>query len=146
MCCSVIIALVGISHQTEATMRILSEQRITLPQAAPLMGTEDQPVHLSTVLRAVTIGIKLAKSDERKRLEAIRAGGRWITSVEAVERFLSAMTAAALHEAAPTETPETMTARRHRELAQVDRDLDAFGITENPTPPRRGRKSKSATE
>jgi hypothetical protein len=143
MCASIIIASFGNPHQTEATMRILCEQRITLPQATRLLGTEDQPVHLSTVLRAVTIGLKLPKSDERKRLEALRAGGRWITSVEAVERFLLAMTVAALHEDVTADAPASMTARRQRELEQADRDLDSRGITADSTPRRRGRKPKA---
>jgi hypothetical protein len=109
-------------------VRILDEHRIDLSEAGRILGTDRSPAHLSTVLRAVTKGTKLP-AGERVRLEAIRSAGRWVTSREAVERYVRRLTGLALGEAEPTESPVTpMSSRRQRELAAVDRELDRAGI------------------
>jgi hypothetical protein len=106
------------------------ERGIGLHEAAkiPPSFREGKPTHVSTMIRWIAKGVKLANG-EIVRLEALRCGGRWITSVEAVARFMQALTDGALH--APKETPATpirTTRQRRRELEQVDRQLDAAGL------------------
>jgi hypothetical protein len=48
-------------------------------------------VSFSTILRWVTIGA-LSPDGKRVRLDAVRLGGRWITSREALQRFAEALT------------------------------------------------------
>ena len=59
--------------------QIFDEQKIDLRQATRLLGPNGRPTHLSTVVRAIIKGIKL-QSGDRVFLEALRFGGRWITS------------------------------------------------------------------
>jgi hypothetical protein len=105
---------------------ILAESRCDLRHAAELMGTAEKPAHLSKVIRAIIKGIK-TPTGERVRLDALRVGGRWITSTEAISRFASELTASRLgtRELRPKVTP---TDHRARRLAQVERELDARGI------------------
>src|SRR5258708_3576071 len=49
-----------------------------------------RPVHPSCALRWVTVGVRV--DGQVIRLEAIRLGGRWLTSVEALQRFAEAQT------------------------------------------------------
>jgi hypothetical protein len=125
-------------------MQLLDEHRIPLCHAARLWGPEGQPVHLSTVVRAITRGLKLANG-ERVRLEAIRAGGRWHTSREAVARFIARLTDSAFRRANPIEPAAASTAtiskRRQQELARVGAELDAAGIVSGPTRPARPKRT-----
>src|SRR5262245_55306405 len=68
---------------------VMSETLIARAQAARLLPTPRQgkPVQVRTGVRWIRRGVGGA------RLEAARAGGRWITSREAVARFLAALTA-----------------------------------------------------
>lgn len=71
----------------------------------------------STVHRWLTRGSRAA--DGRVvRLEAVRVGGRWLTSRGAVGRFVEALTAAAPPVTAPP-APRTATARRRHIDASV---------------------------
>jgi hypothetical protein len=65
---------------------------LSLAQAARMLppGRRGRPVTLSCVLRWVLDGVKTPAG--RVRLEAIRIGGRWITSIEAFERFAARQT------------------------------------------------------
>lgn len=47
--------------------------------------------HISTLLRWILSGAK-APDGERIRLEAVRMGGRWLTSREALQRFAERLT------------------------------------------------------
>lgn len=68
---------------------LTKEQLVPLPQLAK--GTSpirlDRPVAVSTVHRWRDPGIRGV------RLECVRIGGRWLTSVEAFERFCETLTA-----------------------------------------------------
>lgn len=75
----------------------------------------------TTVLRWVIRGCR-ALSGVNVKLEAVRNGQRWITSVEALARFN-----AALGQAHPAPKPETPR-RRARRLAGVNAELDAAGF------------------
>jgi hypothetical protein len=80
----------------------------------------------STVFRWVTKGTK-ATGGRAVKLEAVRVGGRWLTSRGAVARFVAALTAAAVPASAtPTPAPRTPAARR-RASAQAAAALEKMG-------------------
>jgi hypothetical protein len=64
----------------------VSEQLITLPQAARLVPSEGGSVTLQTLYRWTTHGIRNIK------LEYIQAGGKRCTSREAMARFFARLT------------------------------------------------------
>jgi hypothetical protein len=70
-----------------------SESTLSLSQAARLLppGRGSAPVSLGCVLRWVLSGTR-APDGTRVRLEALRLGGRWITSREALQRFAERLT------------------------------------------------------
>lgn len=74
-------------------IELANERTISLAAAARMLppGRRGRPVNLSTILRWVLDGVRLPNG-ARIRLEAIRLGGRWITSVEAMERFAARQT------------------------------------------------------
>jgi Protein of unknown function (DUF1580) len=80
--------------------------------------------HISfpTIWRYVLRGIP-GPDGQRVRLEAIRVGGRWVTSVEAVQRFAEALTPRLDADSAPM--PRTPTQRRRNAAAASKRLSDA---------------------
>ncbi|HEY1380347.1 MAG TPA: DUF1580 domain-containing protein, partial [Gemmataceae bacterium] len=73
--------------------RILSETVIGPAAAARRLGEgrRGRPVHPATVTRWIMEGVR--RSDgTRVRLEAVKAGSAWRTSVEALARFVAALT------------------------------------------------------
>jgi hypothetical protein len=107
-----------------------TERRIGLREAAKLYPSfrNNRPTHISTPLRHITKGVRLANG-EVVRLEGARLGGRWTTTIEAVERFMQRLTDAALDVPKDTAaTPIRMTRQRRRQLDQVDRQLDTAGL------------------
>jgi hypothetical protein len=52
---------------------------------------EGRPVSASTLFRWATKGVRLSDGSTL-RLEAIRIGGRWLTSTEALDRFVRRQT------------------------------------------------------
>jgi hypothetical protein len=108
------------------------EQPISLAQAAKLIPPTRQakPVHVSTVLRWILRGMRGV------HLEALRLGGRWVTTQEALARFSEALTAKHSPERhhAATATVQTLgddrqvATARQRHLAEVDRELSAIGV------------------
>src|SRR3954469_20565528 len=102
-----------------------TERTIGLHEAAKLYPSfrQGKATHISTPLRHITRGAKLA-SGEVVRLEGARLGGRWITSLEALERFMARLTGAALGEPESAGAPAIRTStRRRREIAQADAEL-----------------------
>jgi hypothetical protein len=67
---------------------IASETLLSLPEAARLVppGRYNKRPTLSTMLRWIQHGVGGV------RLEAIRLGGRWVTSLQAMQRFSDALT------------------------------------------------------
>jgi hypothetical protein len=109
-------------------LHILDEHRIELGEAARLLGTEQRPASLAKMSRAIGRGIK-AETGERVKLEAVRTGACWITSVEAVRRFVSALTAAATGETGLAETtPHASSRRREHEKAAAEAEATALGF------------------
>jgi hypothetical protein len=102
-----------------------NESTISLTQAARLLppGRRDRPVSLSCVLRWVLDGVKTPNGVVR--LEAVRLGGRWITSVQALERFAARQTPD-LERQAPA-TPRSAAART-RASERAARALERAGI------------------
>jgi hypothetical protein len=79
----------------------------------------------STVFRWVTKGTRTTAAQAVK-LEAVRVGGRWLTSRAAVARFVSALTTAA--DPAATFTPPTRTAAtRSRQSERAAAKLREMG-------------------
>jgi hypothetical protein len=73
-------------------MDLRTETCITLAAVARMLppGRAGKPITISCVLKWIIDGVKTPAG--QVRLEAVRVGGRWITSVEAVERFAARQT------------------------------------------------------
>lgn len=103
-----------------------SETTIGLSQVGNYLptGRFGSRVSVSCALRWVLDGVRL-RSGEVVRLEALRLGGRWITSVEALERFAARQTPVLDTE---RERPIRTPAARQRASARAARKLDESGI------------------
>jgi hypothetical protein len=102
------------------------ENAIGLAAAAKLIppGRNGKRCHLSTVLRWVLNGAK-SPTGELVKLEASRLGARWVTSREAIQRFMLALTPRL--DAPPAAAPRTSKARS-RASARAEQELTRFGI------------------
>jgi hypothetical protein len=105
-----------------------SERTISLQEAARRYpsGREGKPTHVATVLRHITMGVR-GPNGEIVRLDGTRLGRRWITSIEAIQRFSERLTAATISNQAQAPGVAT-SASRKRELERIKRELDAAGI------------------
>jgi hypothetical protein len=105
---------------------ILSETMLSLAQAARRFpaGRKGAPVSLSCVLRWILQGAK-APDGTVVRLEGVRVGGRWLTSVEALARFAERLTPR--REGVGEPAPRTPTQRR-RAAERAERELERLGI------------------
>jgi hypothetical protein len=101
-----------------------TESPLSLAQAARIIPPTrlDKPVHVSTVVRWILHGVRGV------RLEAVRIGGRWITSQESLERFSAALTTK--HNASRMEPAATQggSLAQRREQEQAERELDRMGV------------------
>ena len=90
-----------------------------LKQVPSYLGTgrNGKPPHKSFVLRAIK------KGHNGHRLEALRVGNRWITSVEALQRWAEAQT-----EGTSTRPNEVPAANRRKSAEQAGRELDRLGF------------------
>jgi hypothetical protein len=126
-------------------LHILDEDTIDLPTVALLLGPKGKAASLAKVCRAINPGVK-AETGERVRLEAVRTGGCWLTSRQAVARFVQRISEASLSQnrLRPEKTKPSATVpispRRERELDQVNCEVDALL---SPPPRRRGRKPRA---
>jgi hypothetical protein len=102
-----------------------NEQLLSLSQAAKLLppGRGNRPASLSCVLIWVLNGIK-SPSGQIVRLEAIRLGGRWLTSRQALQRFAEAQTPRLGIAQTPTRTP----AKRQRASERAAKELEILGM------------------
>jgi hypothetical protein len=85
----------------------------------------------STIFRHVVKGVRAANG-ELIRLEAVRAGSRWLSSVEAFNRFTERLTAAQI--AATNDTPPTRAPtpkQRQSAAAKATREADKLFGTAN---------------
>jgi hypothetical protein len=71
---------------------MMVEALVPLADACALIpSSRGQRTYYSTLLSWVQKGVK-APGGKRVRLEALRVGGRWMTSREALQRFAEALT------------------------------------------------------
>jgi hypothetical protein len=83
-----------------------------------------RPVTASCVLRWILDGVKVPGGGKAK-LEAVRIGRRWLTSMQALERFATAQTPGL--DPQPTATPRPLAARQ-RASERAARQLERLGI------------------
>jgi hypothetical protein len=104
---------------------LANETLLGLGQAARRVpsGRANRPVNPSTIFRCIHDGVKRWDGSV-VRLEAVRLGGRWLTSLEALQRFAEAQTPAL---ADPAPTPRTPTARQ-RASERAAAELAKVGI------------------
>lgn len=84
-----------------------------VPKYAP-PGPNGHKMHISTPRRWHSQGIRGVK------LEAFRWGSRWVTSIEALARFIAATSLEQIERSSPPQTPK----QRQKGIEQVDRDLN----------------------
>jgi hypothetical protein len=97
-----------------------TERLISIHEAAKMMprGRNEKPAHVSTVIRWILYGYRGVK------LEAIRCGVKWTTSVEALQRFLTRLNPSLENE---PQAPRSPTARQ-RASQRAERELEGMGI------------------
>lgn len=102
-----------------------TEKIISLDQAARLFppNRNGRPVSLSCVFRWIVDGVTTPSG--KVRLEGERIGRRWLTSVEAVERFAAAQTPNLAVNVPPPPRPTTA---RQRAAEKAARELQKLGI------------------
>ena len=97
---------------------LLHEHLISLGQVArripPYRGCKTNP---STIFRWLRDGVKLPNGTSL-RLEGIRLAGRWLTSQEAVDRFLAEQNAACNPNAEPSVASPIRTAVKRRKASE----------------------------
>ena len=68
-----------------------TEELWTLPRAArEAPSATGRGVHINTVRKWASVGVQAIDGNGRIVLETLRIGGRWVTSRQALERFLRA--------------------------------------------------------
>jgi uncharacterized protein DUF1580 len=105
---------------------ISTEKPLPLEEATSLIppARRGKRTHFSTLVRWIKNGV-LNPYGERVHLEAIRLGGRWMTSREALQRFAERLTPAT--DRPLRETPRTPTTRQRRS-EEAGRKLERLGI------------------
>ncbi len=99
---------------------IETENLLPLAKAAGMLpGRQGKRCHESTVLRWVLKGCNGVK------LEAIRMGGRWLTSLQALQRFAQALTP---NQEEPPAKPPRSPASRQRASKRAAEQLEKVGI------------------
>ncbi len=94
-------------------------------QAAKLVPSwAGRPSHPSKIVRWIKVGLTV--NGERIKLEALRMGGTWVTTAQALHEFGERLTRAEQGEDLPCQSISTTARRREVELAE--RTLDRVGI------------------
>ncbi len=94
--------------------------------AARLPGHRGKPtVNPSTIFRWITRGVR-TPDGEVVRLEAVRLGTSWRTSLEAITRFSAKLTSASLCSGAPPDTLPPTPKQRNRAATRASRRLDSI--------------------
>jgi hypothetical protein len=106
---------------------LAKETLLSLAQAAKIQppGRRDRPMSLSCILRWLLHGVR-GPDGKVVRLEAVRLGGRWLTSREALQRFAEAQTPC-LDGAADSPAPRPPSARQ-RASDRAAAELQKEGI------------------
>src|SRR5262245_44373289 len=107
---------------------LLTETSLSLTEAARLLprGRRNRKPHFSTLLRWILSGAKSA-TGELVRLEALRLGGRWVTTHEALQRFAARLTPS-LDGPPNAPPPRRSTKARQRASEQAATALEKLGI------------------
>jgi hypothetical protein len=115
----------AVSESTIA-QEILSGSGLNLGQAARRFPPyrEGRPVNPSTIFRWIMSGVRLPDGS-RVQLEAVRLGGRWLTSGPAIQRFIDRQTPNLNTDPAPA--PRTPTQRR-KASERAGKQLGKVGI------------------
>lgn len=120
------VAPTGNCTRGAAVIDLTTEEPIPLTAAAKLIppGRSGRRTHLSTLLRWINRGAR-GPGGTAIRLEAIRLGGRWLTSRAALQRFADRLTPTASDE--PMPAPRTP-GKRQRDSERAAARLTAKGI------------------
>jgi hypothetical protein len=110
----------------EHTHDLTRETLLSLAQAARRFPPyrRGRPVNPSTIWRWCRQGVQVPGVGVVK-LECVRLSGRWLTSEEAISRFVAAQTPAADTESQP---PPRAPTQRRRASERAARELDRIGI------------------
>ena len=108
------------------TIELRSETLISLAQAARMQspGRRGRPVSPSTIFRWIHDGVKTSACGII-RLEGCRMGGRWLTSIEALERFASRQTPDLNHLCSVLPRSPT---KRQKAAERAGKELEKAGI------------------
>src|SRR5262245_34376693 len=87
-------------------------------------GRGGKKTHLSTLLRWIRDGVK-SPAGKIVRLEALRLGGRWVTSQKALQRFAERLTPDSEQGSAATHGKPT---RDRRASERADAELERRGL------------------
>ena len=113
---------------------VTTESLVGLDQARKtLPGRRGRPVDLSTVMRWITKGVlspnpQTDGQEGRVRLEAVRIGGRWCTSRQALQRFIERLTPAEVAGGGDRGDLPRTDARREQASKRAGRSLSESGI------------------
>jgi hypothetical protein len=107
------------------TIELRNETAISLAQAARMQPPSrlGRPVNPATIFRWIHDGAK-GPGGEVIRLEGYRMGGRWLTTIEALERFAARQTPCLENRPEPPRSP----AHRRRAAARAEKELEKVGI------------------
>jgi hypothetical protein len=102
-----------------------SETLLSLSQAARRLPPcrADRPVNPATIWRWIAKGAR-RPDGTRITLEAVRLGGRWLTSAEALARFAAALTPESEASLCAIRSP----CQRHRDSERASAELERLGI------------------
>lgn len=106
-------------------MNIFEEDCLSISQLCKILpvGRNGKRPTFSTVWRYVLEGAKLPNG-ERVKLEAVRFGGKWVSSKQAAQRFVEALSSAA----ADVPSPFRGRPARNRAAEQAAAELSERGI------------------
>jgi hypothetical protein len=106
---------------------LTAEKTFPLTQLLPLIppGRNARRTHLSTVLRWILDGAP-GPDGRRVKLEALRLGGRWVTSREAIQRFAERLTPQTGD--APASPPPRTPGARRRAAERAANELEQLGV------------------
>jgi hypothetical protein len=106
---------------------LTAETPLPLKDACRLVppGRNGKRTHLATLLRWIMTGSR-GPTGERVRLEAVRLGGRWMTSREALQRFAERLTPQS-SDVPPSQAARTLT-QCQRAAERAGQELERLGI------------------
>lgn len=105
---------------------IFSESPLSINEACQLLprGRNSSRPHFATVYRWILDGVK-APDGQLVKLEAVRVGSKWVTSKEALARFIAALTPTGDASPLPVRSPAK---RRHADEKAAEA-LEAKGVS-----------------